>query len=119
MVDDIYGLTEDRENKQGIKLSKEEIDEKTRRHIYVKWVALIKKRWENGECPKCGYLKWIVRGSGFHKKWVCDKCGLELTRADWITGQMWNDFINLHAREEIRRRKKLKGELRKYAKNEL
>jgi hypothetical protein len=34
---------------------------------------------------------------------MCDNCGLKISRADWITKQIWFDFVKLKAREEVRR----------------
>lgn len=56
-------------------------------------------------------VKWIQRGSGFHKKWICDNCGCETTKADWITGQKWKDYIEYFARAEWYRRRDLKRDM--------
>lgn len=81
------------------------LKEKWKRHIYVYWVAEIMKRREGGLCPKCGNREWYQIGAGFRKKWQCESCGETLTRADLQDDQKWYDYIELFAKDEIKRRK--------------
>jgi len=91
-----------------IHLNKTLVKEKWERKIYSKWAAEIKLRLDEGSCPKCAHIKWVPRGSGFHKTWMCDNCGLIVTRKDWVTGQIWFDYMKKFAIDEIKRRKKMK-----------
>lgn len=105
-----------------IRLNRDLTKEKWVRDIYVKWVTEIKKRMDEGSCPKCGALKWILRGSGFGKYWICDNCGLKLTRADWITKKKWWDYIKKYALDEVKRIEKARRhstEIKTYEKDNI
>jgi len=91
-----------------IRLNKDLQKEKWKRDIYVRWTAEIKKRMEEGSCPRCATIKWIQRGEGFHKTWMCDKCGLIITKRDWILKDVWWDYIKLLATKEIKRIEKMR-----------
>jgi predicted RNA-binding Zn-ribbon protein involved in translation (DUF1610 family) len=95
-----------------IRLNRALKKEKKKRTIYTNWAVEIKHRMEEGSCPKCGFLNWIKRGSGFHKKWICDKCGLTVTKRDWIGIKkgfgIWWDYLKKYAIDENARIKKAK-----------
>ena len=86
-----------------IRLSPDLIKEKWKRSIYVKWVTEMFKRKKEGSCPRCGIRHWVQRGSGFRKKWMCDECGLKVSKKDLYKAQIYFDFITLHARKEVKR----------------
>lgn len=86
-----------------IRLNKDLIKEKWRRDVYVKWVSEMFRRKSEGSCPRCGIRHWIQHGSGFHKAWMCDECGLKVTKKDLHRSQIYYDFITLHARKEVKR----------------
>lgn len=104
-----------------IRLDRDLIKEKWRRDIYTKWITEILKRRNGGECPRCGVRKWIQRGSGLHKTWLCDECGLIVNKKDLYKANIYFDFITLKAKEEIKRIKKMERRsqsVRTFAKDE-
>jgi len=91
-------LTEDK-----IRLDKALIREKEKRDIHVKWVAEMFKRRNEKSCPRCSYSKWLQRGSGFSLSWMCDECGLVVTKKDLYKAQIYFDFIKVHTKKELER----------------
>lgn len=86
-----------------IRLDSALIKEKWRRDIYAKWMTEIFKRKSGGECPRCGVRRWIRRGSGLRLTWMCDDCGLVVSKKDLYRGNIYFDFVKVKAKEEIRR----------------
>ena len=93
------------DNLREIRFDKDMIKEFQGRDRYAKIIEMIFKRKDNGECPRCGVRKWVLRGSGIHKRWMCDKCGLTVTKKDLYRGNIYFEFVEFYAREERERRK--------------
>jgi len=114
-----------RENKKGYRLSKEEMKEKIKRHVHVVMTIEMKQRMDSLSCPKCGKNHWIKRGpNALHRYWVCDECGYKLTKWGLSYGKhgfrnAWWIEMKRRAIEENKRKKQLKGDLRKFEKNKL
>lgn len=92
-------------NIREIRFNRDMIKEFQGRDRYTKIIQEIFRRKDAGECPRCGVRKWILRGSGFHKKWMCDDCGFKVSKKDLYKGNIYYEFVEFYARKERKRRK--------------
>lgn len=104
--------TEAMKNFYGVRWDKDMQKEFRDRDLYTKWVHEMFIRKGEGSCPRCGIRHWVQHGSGLHKSWMCDECGLKVTKKDLYRGNIYYEFVELHARKERERRKKSKVKYR-------